>query len=435
MPYYIKKNKSDKPKKRQASQATLVKKLDKVFSQYIRLRDALPNGTFRCISCGRIKPFEQADAGHFHSRRHMSTRFDELNVSAECRYCLTPDALILTDDFRWIKLGDIEVGQGVFSFEEERTTAQARYWRRGIVTHVHKELQEVYDVELENGDHIKTTAEHQWLCKVRSRCAYGWVATKNLWVKGYNLQGKKKTGPHTDRTTSIVCKPILVVQQDMSYESGWLAGMLDADGHICQQNIHNTDGTIRYGFRAGIAQSETYPQICKKIVELVEKFTGNHKPCRQSMDKNRNKKIASRVSAWQFLVTGTNIEKLMFLMRIRPKKIYKVDIDKLGMIRSRYDTRVKSITPLGKQEIVVMETDTHTFIANGYAMHNCNRFSADHLIGYRENLIKKIGIQRFQLLEVKAHSTKKWSCFELEELIKYYTILVKKLSEEKGIAT
>lgn len=85
--YYIKKKKSDKPKKRQPSQTTLVKKLDKVFSQYIRLRDAFPNGMFRCVSCGQIKPFEQADAGHYHSRRHMSTRFDEENVSSECRFC------------------------------------------------------------------------------------------------------------------------------------------------------------------------------------------------------------------------------------------------------------------------------------------------------------------------------------------------------------
>lgn len=84
--YYIKK-KSERPKKRQASQATLVKKLDKVFSQYIRLRDTFPNGMFRCISCGQIKPFEQADAGHYHSRRHMITRFDEENVSSECRFC------------------------------------------------------------------------------------------------------------------------------------------------------------------------------------------------------------------------------------------------------------------------------------------------------------------------------------------------------------
>lgn len=118
---------------------------------------------------------------------------------------------------------------------------------------------------------------------------------------------------------------------------------------------------------------------------------------------------------------------------IRPKKMSKIDVDKLGMIRSKYNTKVKSITPLGKQEIVVMETSTHTFVANGYMMHNCNRFSADHLIGYRANLIRKIGTQRYQLLEAKAHQTKKWSCFELEQLIKYYSALVKKLSDEKGI--
>ena len=432
--YYMKKKKSDKPKKRQASQATLVKKLDKVFSQYIRLRDAFPNGTFRCISCGKIKPFDQSDCGHYHSRRHMSTRFDEENCNSECRYCLTPDALILTDDFKWVKLGDIKQGQGVFAFEEFRGKAQARYWKRGIVTYVHNDTQEVYDVELENGDHIKTTAYHMWLCKVRSNSSYAWVATKDLWVNGYNLSGKKKSGPHTDKTSSIVCKPLLVINQDKSYESGWLAGMIDADGHVCQQNIHNADGTIRYGFRVGVAQCEKYMDICEDIKELIEKFTNNNKPCRQSMEHNDRRGIFHHTyKAWQFLITGTNIEKLHFLMRIRPHKISKVDVNKLGMIRSRYDTKVKSITPLGVQPIVVMETDTHTFIANGYAMHNCNRFSADHLIGYRENLIRKIGTQRYQILEAKAHQTKKWSCFELEQLIKYYSALVKKLSDEKGI--
>ena len=64
----------------------------------------------------------------------------------------------------------------------------------------------------------------------------------------------------------------------------------------------------------------------------------------------------------------------------------------------------------------------------------CNRFSADHIIGYRENLIKKIGEQRFLLLEVKAHEMKKWSHFELEQLIKYYKALGDKLSKEKGIS-
>ena len=60
---------------------------DKEFSLFIRLRDCMPNGFFRCISCGQIKPFGQADCGHFHSRRHMSVRYDEDNAHSECRSC------------------------------------------------------------------------------------------------------------------------------------------------------------------------------------------------------------------------------------------------------------------------------------------------------------------------------------------------------------
>lgn len=62
-------------------------KLDKEFSLYIRLRDAMPNGYFKCISCGQIKPFAQADNGHYFSRTHMATRFDEDNCHVECRFC------------------------------------------------------------------------------------------------------------------------------------------------------------------------------------------------------------------------------------------------------------------------------------------------------------------------------------------------------------
>lgn len=68
-------------------QPDLKAKLDKEFSLYIRLRDAMPNGFFRCISCNEIKPFEQADCGHYINRQHMSTRFDEMNCNAQCRKC------------------------------------------------------------------------------------------------------------------------------------------------------------------------------------------------------------------------------------------------------------------------------------------------------------------------------------------------------------
>ena len=80
-------SKKKKPAKT-SSTANLKKKLDAVFSQYVRLRDMIPNTTvFRCISCGFIKPITQADCGHYINRQHMATRFSETNCNAQCKSC------------------------------------------------------------------------------------------------------------------------------------------------------------------------------------------------------------------------------------------------------------------------------------------------------------------------------------------------------------
>ena len=74
---------------RKASRATLMRNADEAFSLFIRTRDAQPyeGRYFRCISCGRILPIEQADCGHYCNRSHMSLRFSELNCNAQCRHC------------------------------------------------------------------------------------------------------------------------------------------------------------------------------------------------------------------------------------------------------------------------------------------------------------------------------------------------------------
>lgn len=66
---------------------SLISKLDKVFSRYIRLRDTDDNGYFKCPTCGRILPFDQADCSHYWSRTHYSTRWNEDNCVVECKHC------------------------------------------------------------------------------------------------------------------------------------------------------------------------------------------------------------------------------------------------------------------------------------------------------------------------------------------------------------
>ena len=70
--------------------------LDIVFSLYIRLRDAMDGGRCRCISCGKVFPFEQIQCGHFFGRVNRSTRWDERNCNAECAYdnCNNQDHLV-----------------------------------------------------------------------------------------------------------------------------------------------------------------------------------------------------------------------------------------------------------------------------------------------------------------------------------------------------
>lgn len=62
-----------------------VRRLDNVFSKYIRLRDTDDNGYGKCISTGRLIHYSEADAGHFISRDRYSTRWNEKNVHLQSR--------------------------------------------------------------------------------------------------------------------------------------------------------------------------------------------------------------------------------------------------------------------------------------------------------------------------------------------------------------
>jgi hypothetical protein len=66
----------------------LKKELDKWFSLYIRLRGATPEGSVQCFTCSRISHYKSGmQCGHFQSRRHHSTRWNELNCQVQCVKC------------------------------------------------------------------------------------------------------------------------------------------------------------------------------------------------------------------------------------------------------------------------------------------------------------------------------------------------------------
>ena len=70
------------PKK--PTRKTLITKLDKVFSEYIRRRYG---EIATCVTCGKKDHWKKLQAGHFMSRKHYATRWDEDNVEVQCSAC------------------------------------------------------------------------------------------------------------------------------------------------------------------------------------------------------------------------------------------------------------------------------------------------------------------------------------------------------------
>lgn len=67
--------------------SALKKKLDKVFSIYIRQQGMDEGGTTQCVTCGVLKHWKELQCGHWISRVHLSTRWHPLNAHAQCGVC------------------------------------------------------------------------------------------------------------------------------------------------------------------------------------------------------------------------------------------------------------------------------------------------------------------------------------------------------------
>ena len=150
-PFYRKKKTQSSSSKKRGGSADLIKRLDKVFACYIRLRDIMPNGMGKCISCGRIKPYREIDCGHFFGRTNMATRFDEDNCNGECRGCnrASSDHLIFYQE-NLIK----KIGVARFSSLREKARSTKKWEADELQRLIEYYKKEVKRLSYEKGIHV-----------------------------------------------------------------------------------------------------------------------------------------------------------------------------------------------------------------------------------------------------------------------------------------
>jgi|TARA_B110001450_G_scaffold17223_1_gene15851 hypothetical protein len=74
-------------KSKKPSRSKLVKLADKVFSEFIRRRNANELGITECFTCGKVDHWKKLQCGHFQSRKHYNTRWNENNCQVQCAGC------------------------------------------------------------------------------------------------------------------------------------------------------------------------------------------------------------------------------------------------------------------------------------------------------------------------------------------------------------
>lgn len=91
--------KAKKPAKKPVKRSKVVKDLDAIFSQYIRLKYANEYGEVQCYTCGAKMNWKEAQNGHFYSRARYATRWDEANCRVQdyrCNVALNGNYIVYT---------------------------------------------------------------------------------------------------------------------------------------------------------------------------------------------------------------------------------------------------------------------------------------------------------------------------------------------------
>jgi DNA polymerase-1 len=263
-------------------------------------------------------------------------------------YCVAPDTRILTSDMQHLRADKIKVGQELVGFDKHVTWPQigtARKLRKTKVVAIKRLKQPCYRVTTNKGQFV-SSALHQWLARSYDMF-FQWVKTEQLKV-GMKL-------PRFCNTWDL----------DESRESGWLSGLLDGEGWIC-------NGCL------SIAQNEG-----NGILDRAKKWLEQN-----GFEFSEANKENLSNSLITLRIKGGRQKQWELLGRLRPTRL----IANVQNFIEGYTIRSKCNPPdtitaidfLGEQDVIGIQTEHGTIIANGILSSNSQieyRYLAHYAVG------------------------------------------------------
>lgn len=294
-------------------------------------------------------------------RPHLANRtyYSETVNDLDGLLCLDPSARVLTESLSWKPIGEVKPGDKLIAFDEHNPSpaigfgAPKSYRKMAVATAIATAVvkKRCYRLLFSDGTEVVASEDHQWLSGSHKADSGGrawrWIKTKNMVPVGQRKNGQR----------SWVLKVCDVQEQEATFDAGWMSGFLDGEGNTkpppgwsvnCSQKV--SPESERYG---AILSNRGY-QLARSC---REPRSAKHQP----------------QDVW--VLNGMR-QVLRLMMQFRPERLLRNMVERISE-RSLYGREHSAVylvekEPVGEREVVALETDTHTYIAEGLASHNCN---------------------------------------------------------------
>ena len=394
-----------------------------------------------------------ADDDVWYEKDHLKSLLAAVK-DREWAYPVDPLTPVLCDGFRWKPIRDINIGDKIIGFDEEPINRNGRCQKRKlrlsvVESKIHK-LLPAYRIMFEDGNSVITTGDHEWLVNSHRSSGSQWKRTDDIntgehiykpfdyvenpsidnedYIKGY-IAGcwdgdgciSKSTKWDSYYIAITVCDKQLIDRVAYYFdklslpyvithrhESRKYKNRRDAISLRLRCRFRDAFFTI-YGGRGEIVKNPTV-NYCRGymagIYDAEGSFDGRTIDIYQIESKSVINKIRKyskaigfnmRFDGRRFRLSGL-IRTQRFFMMTLPAISRKVHINGVNnspdglCLCLRKSKVVKVVKMRSKRKMICLTTNTATFIANGYASHNCKR----KVWRKTENGIQYIGVDEFE---------------------------------------
>lgn len=274
--------------------------------------------------------------------------------AAEIYNCLDPDTRVLTADLVWKRIDDLAEGESLMAFDEETdgTPGSSRRLREAQVEHKWDTYGLAYRISFDDGTSVVCSGNHRWLASGDQKGKnWSWRSIETPSREGLRGGGNPKSLKVGDLIRKVTTDPW---EQETSYESGYLAGMLDGEGHV------RWDAGLRVVFT----------QKPGPVLDRVDRHLGQLGYTTRSHVHAPSGCVNVNVSGIEGLRLIGSLGLTRLAGNLRPQWEGKT-------FRRAASKKIVSIEPLEEQRLVDLQTSTGTFIAEGLASHNSAMPSLD----------------------------------------------------------